>query len=159
MSMETQFVELNGKKYKVTYEEIKESKPISEPHREKGQYYWMVDVTGTPFKFTDYFLEADDKLFEIGNYFLTKEDAECVTKRVNLFRKMLRFSLMNGLRDMKDNDNRFLLVIDNGEVHCSVEPCNSNIPKRDCVYFASDEVAGQAKELFGKEFLELYGNN
>ena len=157
MSMEPQFVELNGKKYKVTYEEIKESEPISKPHREKGQYYWMVDVTGTPFKFTDYFSEADDRLFEIGNYFLTKEDAECVAKRVNLFRKMLRFSSMNGLRNLTKRNDRYFLTINNGEVHCAVEPYY--IRKRDCVYFASDEVARRAKELFGKEFLELYGNN
>lgn len=152
-----QIIELNGKKYKITYEEIKESEPILEFHREKDQHYWTVDARGTPFKFTDYFSKEDDKLFEVGNYFLTKEDAECVTKRVNLFRRMLRFSLMNGLRNLTKCNDRYFLTINNGEVHCAVEPYY--IRKRDCVYFASDEVAGQAKELFGKEFLELYGNN
>lgn len=160
MSMEPQVIELNGKKYKVTYEEIKESESISEFHREKGQYYWvMTGWDGVPFKYCDTFSQGDDAFFETGNYFSTKEDTEYVAKREILFRKMLRFSLMNGLRDMKDCDNRFLLVIDNGEVYCSVEPCNSNISKRNCVYFANEKVAMQAKELFGKEFKELYGNN
>lgn len=36
--MEPQTIELNGKKYKVTYEEIKEPEPILGFHREKGQY-------------------------------------------------------------------------------------------------------------------------
>lgn len=155
--MEPQTIELNGKKYKVTYEEIKEPEPILGFHREKGQYYWAVDSTGTLFKFTDNFSEEDDKLFKNGNYFLTKEDAKYFTKRVNLFREMLRFSLANGLRDMTKYDNRYLLVADNGEVNCAVE--NSYVKKRDCVYFASEKAVRQAKELFGKEFLELYGNN
>lgn len=45
--MEPQIIELNGKKYKVTYEEIK--KPVSGFHREKGQYYWAMNgYDGTP---------------------------------------------------------------------------------------------------------------
>ena len=155
MSMETQFVELNGKKYKVTYEEIKE--PVSGFHREKGQYYWTMNrYDGTPFKYCDTFSQGDNAAFETGNYFLTKEDAEYVAKREILFRKMLRFSLANGLRDMTKHDNRYLLVTDNGEVHCAVE--NFYAKKRDCVYFASEKAVRQAKELFGKEFKELYGN-
>lgn len=156
MSMETQFVELNGKKYKVTYEEIKE--PVSGFHREKGQYYWAMNgYDGTSFKYCDTFSQGDNAAFESGNYFSTKEDAEYVAKREFLFRKMLRFSLANGLRDMTKHDNRYLLVIDNGEVHCAVE--NFYVKKRDCVYFASEKAVRQAKELFGEEFKELYGNN
>lgn len=158
MSMEPQVIELNGKKYKVTYEEIKESESISEFHREKGQYYWVMNCfDGEPFKYCDTFSKGDNVAFESGNYFSTKEDTEYVAKREILFRKMLRFSLMNGLRDLTKYDDRYLLVIDNGEVHCVVEPFY--IRKKDCVYFASDKAARQARKLFRKEFKELYGNH
>lgn len=155
MSMEPQIIEIDGKKYKVTYEEIKE--PLHGFHRERNQYYWIMSGDGTPFKYQDTFSQGDDVAFEVGNYFYTKEDVEYVAKREILFRKMLRFSLANGLRDMTKHDNRYLLVVDNGEVHCAVE--DFYVKKRDCVYFASEKVVRQAKELFGKEFLELYGNN
>lgn len=47
--MESQTIELNGKKYKITYEEIKE--PISGFHREKDQYYWSISsYNSEPFK-------------------------------------------------------------------------------------------------------------
>lgn len=155
MSMEPQIIERDGKKYRVTYEEIKE--PINGFCRKRNQYYWIMSWNGAPCKYYDTFSQGDDDAFEVGNYFSTKEDVEYVAKREILFRKMLRFSLMNGLRDLTKYDNRYLLVINNGEVHCAVE--SFNVKKRDCVYFASEKAVRQAKELFGKEFNELYGNN
>ena len=52
--MEPQIIELNGKKYKVTYEEIKE--PVSGFNREKGQYYWTINgYNGTSLKTVIFF--------------------------------------------------------------------------------------------------------
>nr|DAH39616.1 MAG TPA: hypothetical protein [Caudoviricetes sp.] len=156
MSMKQQIIEIEGKKYRIVLEEVEEL--LKGFRREKDQYYWIMSGNGAPFKYQETFSQGDDVAFEIGNYFYSKEDAEYVAKREILFRKMLRFSLMNGLRDLDKNYYRYFFVINqNGDVGYMNEP--HYIRKSNVVYFASEEVARQALSLFGKEFKELYGNN
>lgn len=155
--MESQVIELNGKKYRVSFEEIKDDKCNFNIYRQKGQEYWLINYGGVIQNYLDNFNEFDDDAVRNGNYFLTKEDAEYVAKREILFRKMLSFYLRNGLRDMTKFSDRYFLIEDCGSVHCAEE--SFQIEKKNCVYFATEEVAKEALKRFGKEFEELYGNH
>lgn len=156
--MEPNFVEINGKKYRVSFEEIKDDKCNFNIYRRKGQEYWVINYDGVIQNYLDNFNKFDDDAVRNGNYFLTKEDAEYVAKREILFRKMLNFSLRNGLKEITRFSNRYLLAMDcYNEVHYVAEGFQSG--KKNCVYFATEEVAREALRRYGKEFKELYGNH
>ena len=79
--MESQIIELNGKKYKITYEEIEE--PISGFHREKGQYYWSMNgYDSEPFKYCDTFSQGDNAAL-----FLNKRRRRICCKKRTSFQK------------------------------------------------------------------------
>lgn len=71
--------------------EVEEVEEIPQPWRaEKGNVYYTVDSLGGILNFKDDRSYADDDLYNIGNYFKTKERAEEVANKITLIFKLER---------------------------------------------------------------------
>lgn len=102
----------------------------------------------------------DNDLYKIGNYCANKKLLKKRAAEETLLRKMWRFSLTHD-GDKIDWNNG-----DTQKWYLALHP-EKNIVifytyifrEPGVIYFNSKEVAEEAKKEFGKEFLELYGNN
>lgn len=130
----------------------------AEPGRvAKSERYWYISALGTACVTTDNEIEADDELYEYGNYYPTKEDAFRAEKQIRLFRLLDRFSRQNGWVDELWQDEH------KGKWYIY---CNYNIDTiktmsvrnyRDIcqVYFISESVAKQAIEKYRDLIMEV----
>lgn len=102
----------------------------------------------------------DNDLYKIGNYCANKELLKKRAAEEVLLRKMWRFSLTHDgdKIDWNNGDTeKWYLGFDSKRRGVMISFVNS-LRQTGVIYFNSKEVAEEAKELFGKEFKELYGN-
>ena len=77
-----------------------------------GGLYWYIGDIGQIMSCTECNSLSDNYRYEIGNYYLTPEDAEKAERRIKLFRLLDRFSRQNGWTDElwgnKENSKFFI---------------------------------------------------
>lgn len=125
---------------------------------EGGDEYYLLDDSGSDYKFTWDGLSVDKRRFEQGNVFPTKEEAELELKRRNLLTRFRAFrDECNGdwKADWMDYlENKFLVCIVGSELEV-----NSVYAANDFVlfgYFKNPKDVERAIELFGDEIKELF---
>ena len=157
---------LNGKLFNIDnsfdftseYEEYIEPKPLTGWERvEDGERYRTIDECSV-WEYREDNDGSDVLLYNIANYFSTKEKAEEINFKQMLFRKLQRFSDENGGNeiDWKDpNQEKWMIRFD----HRVEELCvglNNYIRNFGQVYFISEEIAEKAIELFRDELIKYF---
>ena len=124
--------------------------------KEKDEYYYIdiyggVDITtfgiGTCWE--------DKKMIEIGNAFLTEEEAEFEAER----RKCESILLKYGTRDMmsiSDDDTNKYFICYNNYVHGIAVNNNQFVQNQGTIYFKTKELAQKAIDEVGEDRLKKY---
>ena len=156
--MEPNFVEINGKKYRVVYEEVKEE--MKNPFRRVafGQDYYFINQYGKLETIADTRAYDDNLHYLEDNYCSNKKMMQRRANEEKLLRKMWKFSMEHGGSEI-DWENTgtkkyYLCLSFSGKVtwsyDCSYRSCG-------VIYFASQEAVVEAMEKFREEFEEVYG--
>ena len=125
---------------------------------EEGDEYYLLDDSGSDYKFEWDGRSVDKKRFSQGNAFQTKEAAELESKRRNLLTrfKAFRDECNNGWEpDWKDFEMKWDINYKQGEG--LRELCSNNVNSFSTFgYFKNKKDAERAIELFGDEIKELF---
>lgn len=140
------------------YKEYIEPKPKTGWERvEENQTYYTIairDLYHLPYRKCDY----DECVYEMANHFSTKEKAEEIKFKQTLFRKLQRYSDMNGGTelDWSNTDKaKHFIYYDQEDGELSVTSTwRCVVP--GTVYFTSREIAKQAVELFHEDLIKYY---
>lgn len=157
---------LNGKLFNIDnsfdftseYEEYIEPKPLTGWERvEDGERYRTIDECSV-LEYREDNDGSDVRLYNIANYFLTKEKAEEINFKQTLFRRLQRFSDENGGDKVdwnKLSQDKWMIRFDHRfkELYVSHSSYFKNFGQ---VYFISEEIAKQAVELFHDELIKYF---
>ena len=129
-----------------------------EPGRaEYGGLYWYIDDIDQIVSCTECNSLSDNYRYEIGNYYLTPEDAEKAEKQIRLFRLLDRFSRQNGWTDELWKNSiieKYYIYFDYN--YKSIKTESVHISRYICqVYFVSESVAQQAIEKYHDLIMEV----
>lgn len=127
-----------------------------------GDEYYLLDDSGSDYKFKWDEYSVDKRRFEQGNVFPTKEEAELEAKRRNLLTRFRAFrdECNNGWKpDWRKNDAKYYFYISStdGEIGINDIYFYETFPLFG--YFKNKEDAERAIELFGDEIKELFVDN
>ena len=127
--------------------------------------YTRVDVDNTyyliaPNSIVNHVLEkrccVDDTMFEVANYFNSKNYAEYISFKETLMRKIDKFAWENNAKviDWNDCSAKYYITFSNV---CNefITDWNSSYRSND-IYFTSKEIAKQAIEEFKEDLIKLY---
>jgi len=128
---------------------------------EDGDEYYLLDDSGSDYKFEWDGRSVDKKRFSQGNAFQTKEATELESKRRNLLTRFRAFrdECNDGWKPDWSNSFKskyYLEIIDSKVVLDSVNYANRIATFG---YFKNEEDAERAIELFGDEIKELFVDN
>lgn len=118
-----------------------------------GETYYRIytdgSIEGITFENDGY----DKHLFNIGNYFNTREKAEEIEFEQELFRKLKRFSEENDYIDWTDINFKYYIKFDSGILKLGM-----TISERiqGTVYFGSEDTASKAIELFKDDLIKYF---
>ena len=100
---------------------------------------------------------SDNYRYEIGNYYLTPEDAEKAENRIKLFRLLDRFSRQHGWTDELWKNSiieKYYIYFDYN--YKSIDTESVHISRYICqVFFVSESVAQQAIEKYHDLIMEV----
>lgn len=124
-----------------------------------GGIYWYIDDIGQIVSVTECNTLSDNYRHEIGNYYLTPEDAEMAEKRIKLFRLLDRFSRQNGwtneLWKSKESSKFFIYFNHLYDQAIIGDKCyTANVSGVD---FVSEAVAQQAVNKYYDLIMEVMG--
>lgn len=127
-----------------------------------GDEYYLLDDSGSDYKFKWDGYSVDKRRFEQGNVFPTKEEAELEAKRRNLLTRFRAFrdECNNGWKpDWRKNDAKYYFYISStdGEIGINDIYFYETFPLFG--YFKNEEDAQRAIDLFGQEIKELFVEN
>ena len=157
---------LNGKLFNIDnsfdftseYEEYIEPKPLTGWERvEDGERYRTIDECSV-WEYREDNDGSDVLLYNIANYFSTKEKAEEINFKQTLFRKLQRFSDENGGNEIDwENTNQKKYCI----LYChSFKELQSDFTwvrqNQGQIYFISKEIAEKAIMLFRDELIKYF---
>jgi len=117
----------------------------------KGDIYYFIETNGEVYSCHWLADEQDLSRREIGNVFLTKEEAEFELER----RKCEAIMLKYGRRLFKPRDYNYLLRFDDDDKQAFVDFWRLN-RFQGTIYFDTEELAQKAIEEIGKERLKKY---
>lgn len=135
------------------FEFFKEKLPTEWDKVECMETYYRIytdgSIEGITFENDGY----DKHLFNIGNYFNTREKAEEIEFEQELFRKLKRFSEENDYIDWTDINFKYYIKFDSGILKLGM-----TISERiqGTVYFGSEDTASKAIELFKDDLLKYF---
>lgn len=132
----------------------KESK-IWKPRCEES--YCYIDKLGRVKHYTNVGDEVDKILYEIGNCFKTKEEAEFALGRQKVITELKRFALENNECELDWNNStqcKYEIYYDTNNKMVNVNSLHTF--KQNTVYFSSKEIAEKAIETIGKDRLKKY---
>ena len=144
--------------FDINYEEYRECKhkPLTGWERvEDGERYRTIDECSV-WEYREDNDGSDVRLYNIANYFSTKEKAEEINFKQTLFRKLQRFSDENGGNEIDWNDDcteKFYIECQDGELFVD---WMTGTKYFGLVYFISEEVAEKAIELFYDELIKYF---
>lgn len=133
----------------------KEKSKVWKPRCEERYYY--IDKLGRVKYYTSVGDEVDKILYEIGNCFKTKEEAEFALERQKVITELKRFALENNEYELdwnNDNQNKFGIFYDVGEKIIDIDICT--VSKRNAVYFSSRKITNKAIATIGEDRLKKY---
>ena len=140
------------------YEEYIEPKPLTGWERNMGGNLYSVLAGSGVEDIPDTNSHYDNRVYEVANYFSTREKAEEIDFKQTLFRKLQRFSDENGGNeiDWSDVNKRKFFIF-----YCSESKELDffwNYTDKDFghVYFISEKVVKQAIELFHDELIKYF---
>lgn len=127
-----------------------------------GDEYYLLDDSGSDYKFKWDGYSVDKRRFEQGNVFPTKEEAELEAKRRNLLTRFRAFrdECNDGWKpDWRKNDAKYYFYISStdGEIGINDIYFYETLPLFG--YFKNEEDAQRAIDLFGQEIKELFVEN
>ena len=133
-------------------------KPKSVWNLKKGDKYYYLSVYCKISEFIWDDTPFDKNVLELGNGFLTKEEAEFELERRKIEVKMLR---LGGRRTLDYNDETDVFFIDYNPIHEDVEinslvPNNSSIQPQGIIYFDFYFDAKEAINKIGKDRIKKY---
>ena len=140
------------------YEEYIEPKPLTGWERvEDGERYRTIDECSV-WEYREDNDGSDVLLYNIANYFSTKEKAEEINFKQMLFRKLQRFSDENGGNEIDWNDEiKMKWGIWYNHEYEELASCPYFYGQAfGQVYFISEEVAEKAIELFRDELIKYF---
>ena len=145
--------------FDINYEEYRECKhkPLTGWERvEDGERYRTIDECSV-WEYREDNDGSDVRLYNIANYFSTKEKAEEINFKQTLFRRLQRFSDENGGLDINWNncEEKFCIYYNYEEDELDIG-CNCFTREYGQVYFISEEVAKIAIELFRDELIKYF---
>lgn len=135
--IERELKELENKKWKPKYND---------------KYYCINCYGQVQFEFMD---NCDDKLFSIGNYFKTREEAEFEVERLKVLEELKEFSYDFSDEEWKDDDiAKFSMYYDYD--YSEIDIRTHTAWKYDLIYFKIREDAQKAIDKIGEERLKKY---
>lgn len=126
--------------------------------RGAGKYNFYISDDGHVFKTCDYGDQGDNLIYDVANYFSTKEKAEEINFKQTLLRRMQRFSDENGWNENDwTHEGRWKYCIsydyDSGDLYVDNFLTTRMFGQ---VYFASYVVAEQAIEVFKEDLIKYF---
>ena len=127
--------------------------------QKKGEIYYYIGDIGQIMSATECNSLSDNYRYEIGNYYLTPEDAEKAERRIKLFRLLDRFSRQHGWTDdiwRDDSISKHFIFFDRiyNRIKIGFGWCVTNATG---VYFISESIAKQAIEKYHDLIVEVMG--
>ena len=123
--------------------------------KEKDEYYYINmfgDVDITTFGIGTYW--EDKKMIEIGNAFLTEEEAKHEVERRKCESILLKYGTRNFM-SFEDYDDKYYIMYDNTVENVDVSCCNF-MQRQGSIYFKTKELAQKAIEEVGEDRLKKY---
>lgn len=117
----------------------------------KGDIYYFIITNGEVYSCNWIADEGDLSRREIGNVFLTKEEAQFEQER----RKCESIMLKYGRRTFKYEDDNYFIRFDNDDKQAFVEVWRLN-QFQGSIYFDTEELAQKAIDEIGEERLKKY---
>lgn len=118
--------------------------------------YWLIDNSGVcNFNYND---DSTDKfLYNIGNCFKTKEEAEFAVEKLKVITEFKRFALENNKCELDWNDE----FQEKYSIYYNVKKRKIDIEywciyKENTIYFSSKEIAERAIKAIGEDRLKKY---
>lgn len=136
----------------------KANKPKSSVWKpELNGIYYMINSIGIVRK-TENNSEIDEKYYEIGNCFKTREEAEFASEKQKVITELKRFALENNEYelDWKDYDQKKYCIEYNYANDCFINNEYRFRVKGSDIYFSSENIANKAVETIGKDRLKKY---
>lgn len=121
-----------------------------------GDEYYYIDMCGN-FDITTFGVGscwADKKMIEIGNAFLTREEAEFEVERRKCEAILLKYGTRNFM-SFEYYDDKYYIMYDNTLENVYVDCCNF-MQRQGSIYFKTKELAQKAIEECGEERLKKY---
>ena len=118
--------------------------------------YYCIDKFGRVKYYTSVGDEVD-KIYEIGNCFKTKEEAEFALERQKVITELKRFALENNEHELdwnNFNQNKFEIFYDVYKKIIDTSVCT--VSKRNAVYFSSRKITNKAIVTIGEDRLKKY---
>lgn len=144
---------------KDSYEEYIEPKPLTGWERvgEREKYYFP-NISGVIIHDVNITNTLGEPLYEVANYFSTREKAEEINFKQTLFRKLQRFSDENGGNEIdRNNEIKMKWGIWYNHEYEELASCPYVYGQAfGQVYFISEEVAEKAIELFHDELIKYF---
>ena len=141
--------------YLVDEDKLKELLVKPEPKTvwdlEKEDIYYFINPNGGVYSCRWVADEQDLSRREIGNVFLTKEEAEFEREKNKCESIMLKY----GRRTFKPRDNNYIIRFDNGDKQTFVDFRRIN-QFQGAIYFDTKELAEKAIDEIGEERLKKY---
>lgn len=136
--------------YNTPYKTLK--KLILKGRAKKGEAYYFIDMYGVDEDYENNIV-VDDKKYEIGNYFLTKEEAEKTLEKVKVYNKLKQFAKENNQYkiDWKNNHETKYSINYLHEKEEIVIITSHSYEDIGVIYFTSLELAYKAITEIGKE--------
>lgn len=117
--------------------------------------YYLIDCDGEVMYTEWYDICLDNDCREIGNVFLTREEAECEIERRKVETEMLR---LGGRREFRNGENNYYIVCDFDSSHFAIRVFNDNIEcfAKGMIYFDSAKECRNAIETIGEDRIKKY---
>ena len=140
------------------YEEYIEPKPLTGWERNMGGNLYSVLAGSGVEDIPDTNSHYDNRVYEVANYFSTREKAEEIDFKQTLFRKLQRFSDENGGNEIDWNDRESLkyFIRYDDVLGRFIVDTYCNYRNFGQIYFTSRGVADRAVELFRDDLIKYF---
>lgn len=139
------------------YREYIEPKPLIGWERNVGSDIYAISPGSEVEDVPDTGSNYDNRVYEVANYFSTKEKAEEISFKQTLFRKLQRFSDENGGNEIdwsNDDQIKYCIVYDSKKKRVITKIATGE--QFGQVYFQSFKVSQEAIELFRDDLIKYF---
>ena len=120
----------------------------------EGYEYYYIDYYGEIKSVFNECCDEDLSIIEIGNAFLTREEAELEVERRKCEAILLKYGTRD-IRSLDDDTNKYYIIFDNS-VDKIIFPCCNYMQSQGTIHFESKELARKAIDEVTEERLKKY---